>query len=43
VRTVRGDIEVVRRVLGVRTRFAAGFQLGRLVSATELPGPERSS
>jgi DNA-binding CsgD family transcriptional regulator len=43
VRTVRGDIEVVRRVLGVRTRFAAGFQLGRLVSATELPGPKQSS
>jgi DNA-binding CsgD family transcriptional regulator len=36
VRTVRSDIEVVRRVLGVRTRFAAGFQLGRLVSATGL-------
>ncbi|MGH3453857.1 MAG: LuxR C-terminal-related transcriptional regulator [Nocardioidaceae bacterium] len=44
VRTVRGDIEVVRRVLGVRTRFAAGFQLGRLVSATGLPTePEESS
>ena len=38
VRTVRSDIEVVRRVLGVRTRFAAGFQLGRLVSAAELSG-----
>ncbi len=43
VRTVRSDIEVVRRVLGVRTRFAAGFQLGRLVSATGLPSAPKQS
>jgi DNA-binding CsgD family transcriptional regulator len=38
VRTVRGDIEVVRALLGVRTRFATGFRLGQLEGSTaELP------
>jgi DNA-binding CsgD family transcriptional regulator len=44
VRTVRGDIEAVRALLGVRTRFAAGFKLGQLEgSTTELPKSSETS
>jgi DNA-binding CsgD family transcriptional regulator len=40
IRTVRGDIEVVRRLLGVRTRFAVGYRLGQLDGAVDLSESE---